>query len=295
MVKTKQQLVSSRAKTSQGTNKRKYITIHETANTSKGADAQAHANLQTRGFAASWHWQVDDKQAIQSYPHDVRCWHAGDGAGDGNFNSIGIEICVNSDGDFKQAVKNAAKLVKKIMADEGISLSNVVQHNKWSGKNCPTNLRNGSKGIDWSEFIALVENKEVEQVSKPKPTAPTPSKPSKPSTNKKYTSIVDYLNANKINSSFNNRAKLAIQHGITNYRGTAAQNTQLLNKLQSGSAPSKPIKVGDQKTNSVVDYLKSIKKDASFANRKKLAEQHGIKNYTGTAAQNATLLKKLRG
>lgn len=156
-----------------------------------------------------------------------------------------------------------------------------------------------AQGVAIADGLAAYFNLtgDVVQVSKPKPTAPTPSKPSvsKPSTNKKYTSIVDYLNANKINSSFNNRAKLAIQHSIKNYRGTAAQNTQLLNKLQSGSAPSKPIKVGDQKTNSVVDYLKSIKKDASFANRKKLAAQYGIKNYTGTAAQNAQLLKKLRG
>ncbi|MED4172381.1 N-acetylmuramoyl-L-alanine amidase [Halalkalibacterium halodurans] len=58
-------------------------------------------------------------------------------------------------------------------------------------------------------------------------------------------------------------------------------------------ATSKP--KGDMKTNSIVDYLKSIGIDSSFANRKKLAAKHGIKNYAGTASQNMQLLKKLRG
>lgn len=157
MVTRKQQLVSSRAATNPGTNGRKTITLHETANVSRGAGAQSHANLQSRGNSrqASWHWQVDDKEAIQSFPHIVRCWHAG--AGEGNNHSIAIEICVNSDGNFRKAVENAASLTRWIMQQENISINNVVQHNKWSGKNCPTNLRNGSKGINWNDFIGMVK------------------------------------------------------------------------------------------------------------------------------------------
>ena len=182
MVKIKQQLVASRAKTSRGTNRRKYIPIHETANPSNGANAQAPSNLQTRGFAASWHYTVDDNQAIQSFPHSVRCWHSGDGTGAGNFESIGIEICVNSDGDFIKAFVNAAELVKKIMKDENIPLSNVVQHNKWSGKNCPTNLRNGSKGISWSNFLRMLSEDVVGQASNPvsKPIISKPAATVKP-------------------------------------------------------------------------------------------------------------------
>lgn len=167
MVKIKQQLVTSRAKTYPGLNGKKYITIHETANTSRGANAQAHANLQTKGFSASWHYTVDDKQTIQSFPDDVRCWHAGDGSGNGNYHSIGIEICVNSDGDFNKAVANAAELVKILMARHNIPLGNVVQHNRWSGKNCPANLRSG-KVVSWSGFIHLVQQKPVADV----PAAP---------------------------------------------------------------------------------------------------------------------------
>src|SRR5690625_4048759 len=158
MVKITKNIVNRTDRVYGYNNKKKYITIHETANTSKGADAATHGRLQQNGFSASWHYTVDDKQAVQSFPHSAQCWHAGDGKGNGNLNSIGIEICVNSDGDFKKAVKNAAELVKKIMSDEGISIGNVVQHNHWSGKNCPTNLRNGSKGITWADFISLVKD-----------------------------------------------------------------------------------------------------------------------------------------
>ncbi|MEK6452631.1 GH25 family lysozyme [Caldifermentibacillus hisashii] len=45
---------------------------------------------------------------------------------------------------------------------------------------------------------------------------------------------------------------------------------------------------------SLVDYLKSVGKDASFNARKALAAQYGISNYTGTAAQNLALLSKLK-
>ena len=179
MVKIKKQLISDTRNKLGRSNKRTYITIHETANTSKGANAQAHANLQSNGNsrAANWHWQVDDKQAIQSFTHDFSLYHCGDGGGSGNRNSIGIEICVNSDGDYVQAVKNAAALTRKIMAEENIPLSRVVQHNHWSGKNCPTGLRQGREGLNWHKFISLVKGVDVEQASKPQ--VKPQSKPSK--------------------------------------------------------------------------------------------------------------------
>ena len=49
------------------------------------------------------------------------------------------------------------------------------------------------------------------------------------------------------------------------------------------------------KGGSIVEYLKSVGKSSTFANRRKLAKAHGITNYTGTAKQNTKLLKKMRG
>lgn len=54
----------------------------------------------------------------------------------------------------------------------------------------------------------------------------------------KYTgssvSIVDALKAVGVDSSKSNRTKIAKANGITNYTGTASQNTQLLNLLKQG-------------------------------------------------------------
>ncbi|HAB9065694.1 TPA_asm: M15 family peptidase [Listeria monocytogenes] len=61
----------------------------------------------------------------------------------------------------------------------------------------------------------------------------------------------------------------------------------------SANVPAKP----NTQSNSslgLVDYMNMNKLDSSFANRKKLASSYGIKNYSGTATQNTTLLAKLK-
>lgn len=145
------------------TNTCDYITIHETANTSNGANADMHAEFINNGSEETWHYTVDDKKAVQHYYHTTCCWHAG--TDEGNYNSIGIEICVNQDGDYKKALKNAVSLVKKIKKQENISANHVVQHNFWSGKDCPMLLREGTHGMTWNEFMNRVKGKKVK--SKP--------------------------------------------------------------------------------------------------------------------------------
>lgn len=101
-------------------------------------------------------------------------------------------------------------------------------------------------------------------------------------------SIVDYLKSIGIDSSFKNRKKLAKENGINNYSGTADQNLKLLEILRGKNS-------NIYQGNSIVDYLKSVGVDSSYANRKKLAKENGISNYTGTSDQNLKLLEKLRG
>lgn len=175
-MRIKEQLVSSRALTSGEGNQALFVTVHETANRRRGAGAQAHANGQSNGNArnASWHWQVDDHVAIRSFPDTVRCWHAGDGRGPGNLNSIGVEICVNVDSNYEQALSNAAELVRRIRAEHGIPATRVVQHNNWSGKNCPTILR--SRGARaWQQFVASTEPAAGGSTSTPPETSTPPA------------------------------------------------------------------------------------------------------------------------
>lgn len=105
-------------------------------------------------------------------------------------------------------------------------------------------------------------------------------------------SVVDYLKSIGQDSSFANRKKLADQYGISNYSGTAAQNTQLLNLMRGGAGSGSS---SGYTGNSLVDYLKSVGKDSSFTARQQYAAQYGISGYSGTAAQNTQLLNAMRG
>jgi len=140
--------------------KPEYITIHQTGNTSKGANAEMH-NRYVHNVAPnpSWHFTVDDKEAYQHLPLTENGWHAGDGTnGPGNRKSIAIEICVNRDGNLAKAEANAAWLAAKLIKEVG-SLKPfpacMKQHYDWSGKNCPAQIRGRKDG--WKNFLAAVE------------------------------------------------------------------------------------------------------------------------------------------
>lgn len=151
-----------------GSNPCKYITIHETGNAAKGADAAAHAAYLDSDAGerdlVSWHYTVDDHAIVQNLPDAETAYHAGDGkSGPGNATSIGVEICVNAGGDFEAAKANAAALVRLLMEEHGIPLDNVVQHNRWNGKDCPKTIR-ATTGA-WEAFLALCRG-ETANVSK---------------------------------------------------------------------------------------------------------------------------------
>ena len=150
------------------TNPGAYITIHETGNAAKGADAAAHAAYLDSDAGerdmVSWHYTVDDHAIVQHLPDYETAYHAGDGKdGPGNTTSIGVEICVNAGGDFAQAQANAASLVRLLMEEHGIPIDRVVQHNHWNGKDCPKTIR-ATTGA-WEAFLALCRG-EAANVSK---------------------------------------------------------------------------------------------------------------------------------
>ena len=177
MVQIKQMIVSKSIQnrlTYGGKNPVKYIMIHQTANTSKGANAYMHAKLQANGNSrqASWHYQVDADNIYQSFPDTAQAWHAGNRYY--NQNSIGIELTVNSDGNYIGTVEHGAELVKYLMNKHNVPISNVIRHKDASGKYCPRELLDGKNGITWAKFKQMVQG-----ASTPKPA---PSKPSKPAT-----------------------------------------------------------------------------------------------------------------
>jgi len=162
------------------------------------------------------------------------------------------------------------------------------------------------------------------------PTSTTPpagtSTPTSTTSAAGGSSIVDFLNSKGQDSSYGARARLAQQYGISNYTGSAQQNTQLLGIL-SNQTNTKPVatnttptptqpapapvvtpkpavtpapapstgKLGASYTGtSVVDFLTKAGQASDFTSRSKLAQTYGIQNYTGTAEQNTKLLTTLK-
>ncbi|PER47349.1 N-acetylmuramoyl-L-alanine amidase [Bacillus thuringiensis] len=114
-----------------------FITVHNTYN-----DASAENEISYmigNNNSVSFHVAVDDKEAVQGIPFDRNAWHAGDGNGNGNRKSIGVEICYSLSGGDKyyKAEDNAAIVIAQLMKRFNIPISNVRTHKSWSGKHCP--------------------------------------------------------------------------------------------------------------------------------------------------------------
>ena len=137
-----------------------FIVIHETDNTAKGANADAHYNYWNTNDNAnsSVHFVVDDTKVIQLLELTQRAWHVGDNKGYSNItnsNTIGIEICVNSDGDYMKARQNAIELVKYLIGVTGLPTDKVVRHNDASGKYCPRKMLDNPQL--WVDFKAQLQ------------------------------------------------------------------------------------------------------------------------------------------
>lgn len=133
----------------------KYITIHDTGNADRGANAEAHFILHNRADrGASAHYFVDDTEILRIIRDEDKSWHCGDGKGKNgitNENSIGIEMCINSDGDFSKTYKSTIELVKYLMQKYNIPLDRIVRHYDASGKICP-NIWNQNNWEEWEKF-----------------------------------------------------------------------------------------------------------------------------------------------
>lgn len=115
----------------------KYIVLHETDNYEEGVGAKNHANYlkYNNDSSTSWHYTVDDHEIYHHIPDDEVAHHAKDDVG--NQYGIGIELCVNSDGDFETTFENGAKLVAYLLKSYHLSMDSLKTHHDFSGKDCP--------------------------------------------------------------------------------------------------------------------------------------------------------------
>ncbi|MDD4166793.1 MAG: N-acetylmuramoyl-L-alanine amidase, partial [Endomicrobiaceae bacterium] len=217
----------------------KYITVHDTGNSNKGAGAKMHNSFIHSDPAVSWHYSVGNDGIYHHLPNNEIAWHAGDGTGipyesydsgipytdkkkpvvtittdgyyaldgvksnvkvprksdnsvpktseindlgieitkgkngnwfigktwwsntfkrignyGGNLNSISIESCVDQGSDIFLTWQILAKLVAKLIEENGLGFGNIVQHHYFSGKDCPMTMRHSK---NFGIFLKMVE------------------------------------------------------------------------------------------------------------------------------------------
>lgn len=135
----------------------RYIVVHDTGNPSKGAGARNHfMYFDKPGRNASAHYFVDSKETLQLVEDANAAWHCGDGRGKSgvtNRNSIGVELCVNSDGDWETTKKNAIELIRLLLQRHGLMKESVIRHFDASLKPCPGRMAS----IGWREWTRFYD------------------------------------------------------------------------------------------------------------------------------------------
>lgn len=154
-----------------------YITIHNTANDATALNEIAYMTRNTA--TTSYHVAIDDKHAVQAIPFSRNAWHCGDGQGNGNRKSIGIEICYSKSGGSKYyaAEENAVEYTAYVLKQYGWGIDRIKWHRDWSGKNCPHRMIAEGR---LNSFKLRVKAKLDELNGVVKPAAPKPATQSKP-------------------------------------------------------------------------------------------------------------------
>jgi N-acetylmuramoyl-L-alanine amidase len=141
-----------------------YIVIHDTGNPRAGADAISHYEYFAGGDrGASAHYFVDDHEVVQIIDDTEGSWHAGVRYKNyatpiSNTNSIGIEMCINSDGNYTEALNHTADLAAYLLWTYSLPVDNLVRHYDANGKLCPQTMAADNWAL-WKEFKSTVSQK----------------------------------------------------------------------------------------------------------------------------------------
>ena len=135
------------------------IVVHNTAN---DASADAEIKYMNRspeqgGVQVSYHYAVDDIEAVQGLPENRNGFHAGDGNGKGNREGIAIEICYSKSGGerFIKAEQNAVELIVDILNRYGWGIDRVTKHQDYMDKYCP----HRTLDMGWDRFLKMIEKR----------------------------------------------------------------------------------------------------------------------------------------
>ena len=129
------------------------IVVHNTANDAPAVNEIAY--MINRPEEVSFHFAVDDKEAVQGLPVERNAWASGDGLGAGNMRGIHVEICCSKSGGerFQRAEENAAELIAGLLRERGWGLERVTKHQDYDGKYCP----HRTLDMGWERFLGMVK------------------------------------------------------------------------------------------------------------------------------------------
>lgn len=129
------------------------IVVHNTANDAPARNEVAY--MINRPEEVSFHFAVDDTEAVQGLPLERNAWASGDGLGAGNMRGIHVEICYSKSGGerFRRAEDNAARLIAGLLREQGWDVGRVTKHQDYDGKYCP----HRTLDMGWERFLGMVK------------------------------------------------------------------------------------------------------------------------------------------
>ena len=139
------------------------IVVHNTANDAPARNEIAY--MLRNDEEVSFHFAVDDQEAVQGLPLERNAWASGDGRGKGNMEGIHIEVCYSKSGGarFAQAEQNAARLIARLLNQYGWGIEKVTKHQDYDGKYCP----HRTLDLGWGRFLRMVEQARKEEEDMP--------------------------------------------------------------------------------------------------------------------------------
>lgn len=168
----------------------KGVVIHWTANMGKGANAMAHYRYFSQAtVTASAHYFVDDKQILRIIPENEMAYHVGAKSYKTNYFGsypnnclVGVEMCVNPDGDFNKTYWASVWLCADILYRHKLNPDkDLVRHYDITGKDCPRMFVDDASAKQflgtnaygaWTTFKADVK-KAYQLMVNPVPSKPT--------------------------------------------------------------------------------------------------------------------------
>ena len=128
----------------------KGVVVHWTANTMAGSNSLANRNyFNTTSRFASAHYIVDQDTILQCLPENEVAFHVGarnykpiglsiaEGDRNPNYFLIGVEMCVNEDGDWDSTYLNTVELVQRLLNKYNFTIFQLYRHYDITGKDCP--------------------------------------------------------------------------------------------------------------------------------------------------------------